>query len=183
MRSRAGLSELNIQDAVEELIAAYAELRHFLVHRLRNTDDAADVAQSSFERVYVHALAGSVTAPRALLFHTARALCIDQGRRRQVEARVLEALCAAAPVTLPSVERTAADRQALARIEARLLCLPQKRRDAFVLVRVYGYTHAEAAAHMELSVAAIEKHVVRATLDCADLFLALQSEGEMAHAC
>ncbi|MCW5603344.1 MAG: hypothetical protein KIT18_02180, partial [Burkholderiales bacterium] len=98
------------------------------------------------------------------------------------EARALEALHAAAPVTAPSVERVVADRQALARITSRLQRLPEKRRDAFVLVRVYGCTHAEAAAQLGLSVAAIEKHVVRATLDCADLFLALQNDGAFAHA-
>ncbi|MCW5575551.1 MAG: sigma-70 family RNA polymerase sigma factor [Burkholderiales bacterium] len=164
------------------MVAAYAELRRFLVHRLRNVDDAADVAQASFERVYACALSGTVATPRALLFHTARTLCIDRGRHRQVEARALEALHAAAPVTAPSVERVVADRQALARITSRLQRLPEKRRDAFVLVRVYGCTHAEAAAQLGLSVAAIEKHVVRATLDCADLFLALQNDGAFAHA-
>jgi DNA-directed RNA polymerase specialized sigma24 family protein len=50
------------------LLAAYTELHHFLARRLDNPHDAADVEQSSFERVYVQALAASVTSPRALLF-------------------------------------------------------------------------------------------------------------------
>lgn len=157
----------------DELIAAYAELRRFLSRRLGNADDAADVAQSSFERAYKYALDVPVASPRALLFRTARSVCIDEARRRQVEARVLGTYSATTAIAAPSTERVVAEREAIARITARLARLPKKRRDVFILVRVYGYTHGEAAAYMGLTIAAVEKHVVRATLDCCDLFLAL----------
>jgi RNA polymerase sigma-70 factor (ECF subfamily) len=47
--------------------------------------------------------------------------------------------------------------------------MPRKRREVFVLVRIYGFSHAEAAVHMNISEAAIEKHVVRAVCDCMGL--------------
>lgn len=47
--------------------------------------------------------------------------------------------------------------------------MPRKRREVFVLVRIYGFSHAEAAAHMNISEASIEKHVVRAVCDCMGL--------------
>lgn len=167
---------MKLNQLTDDLIAAYAELRRFLLRRLGNADDAADVAQSSFERAYAYAITSPVTSPRALLFRTARSVCIDQGRRRRIEARVFQALDAADAPLVASAERAFAGGQAIERILARLARLPRKRREAFVLVRVYGHTHAEAAAKMGVTVTAIAKHVVRATLDCSDLFVALSSE-------
>lgn len=160
---------MTLNRLTDELMQAYGELRRFLLRRLGNAQDAADVAQSSFERVYAYALASPVASPRALLFRTARSVCIDQGRRRRLEARLFQPLEDAEAAPAPSVERVVAGNQIVMRLIARLARLPRKRREAFILVRVYGYTHAEAAAKMGVSVAAIEKHVVRATLDCSDL--------------
>lgn len=159
----------------DELIAAYAELRRFLARRLGNAEDAADVAQSSFERAYKYVLSVPVASPRALLFRTAQNVCIDQSRRRQMEARVLATYSATTTTASPSTERVVSEREAIARIAAHLARLPRKRREVFTLVRVYGYTHAEVAEHMGLTIPAIEKHVVRATLDCSDLFVALNA--------
>ncbi|MEG1455609.1 MAG: sigma-70 region 4 domain-containing protein [Comamonas sp.] len=47
--------------------------------------------------------------------------------------------------------------------------MPRKRREAFILVRIYGCSYAEAAAHMGVSVDAIDRHVVRAVMDCMRL--------------
>jgi RNA polymerase sigma-70 factor (ECF subfamily) len=159
----------SLQELTDELVAAYAELRRVLARRLGNVHDAADVAQSSFERVYAHAQAAPITAPRALLFRTARNLCIDQGRRRRIEARVLSALGVLQPSMLPSPERVVAQREAIDRVAARLARLPAKRRAVFVLVRIHGYSHREVAQRLALSIDAVEKHVVRATLDCSDV--------------
>lgn len=156
---------------VDELLAAYAELKRSLSRRLGNVHDAQDLAQSSFERVYAHALTFPIGSPRALLFRVAQNLCIDQGRRAQAETRLHEAYgLANRSAAAPSAERVAAERQALEAIVARLARLPRRRREVFILVRAYGYTHAEVGERLGISLAAVEKHVVRATLDCSDAF-------------
>lgn len=66
----------------------------------------------------------------------------------------------------PSVEQQVVARQQLERLIARLSAMPRKRREAFVLVRIHGYSYAEAAAHMGVSPAAVDQHVVRAVFDC-----------------
>jgi len=90
-----------MRDLVQELVAHYADLRRQLTRDLRDPHYAADIAQSSFERVYAHALkmnnglridavpdgtagAGGIESPRALLFRVARNLCVDDARRRKV---------------------------------------------------------------------------------------------------
>lgn len=159
---------MNIRDIGEELVAAYAELRHFLLRRMRNADDAADLAQSSFERVYAHALATPVSAPRALLFHTARNLCIDHARHQAVARGWLEECSALdADAMAPSTEHIVSQRQLAERVAACLEQLPVRRREVFLLSRAYGYTRAEIAGHLGITEAAVAKHMVRATIDCA----------------
>ena len=45
-----------MRDLVQELVSHYADLRRQLTRDLRDPHYAADIAQSSFERVYAHAL-------------------------------------------------------------------------------------------------------------------------------
>jgi RNA polymerase sigma-70 factor (ECF subfamily) len=82
---------------------------------------------------------------------------------------MLETLAVVGADEAPSVERQVQGRQQLVLLSRRLQAMPRKRREVFVLVRIYGFSHAEAAAHMNISEAAIEKHVVRAVCDCMGL--------------
>lgn len=71
-----------MRDLVQELVAHYADLRRQLTRDLRDPHYAADIAQSSFERVFVQATKSSgsddakdgsgIESPRALLFRVAR---------------------------------------------------------------------------------------------------------------
>ena len=45
-----------LQAVVDDLLAHYSDLRRYLCGRLRNPDDAADIAQSSFAQAYAYAL-------------------------------------------------------------------------------------------------------------------------------
>jgi RNA polymerase sigma-70 factor (ECF subfamily) len=67
------------------------------------------------------------------------------------------------------VEQQAIARQQLDGLVRRLAVMPPKRRDVFILVRVHGFSYKEAGAHMGLNETAIERHVMRAILDCASL--------------
>lgn len=171
-----------LREVVQELLAAYRDLRRHLAHELRNPDDAADIAQSSFERVYARATTSAggpgIEFPRALLFHTARNLCIDAGRHRQIEQAWLAASTAGQQdAAAPSAEQVALHRQLLARVAELLEQLPPRRRDVFVLFKVYGYSREEIALRLGITEAAVAKHVVRATLDCAGALANLAGQG------
>ena len=79
---------------------------------------------------------------------------------------MLETLAVVGADEVPSAERQVQGRQQLVLLSRRLQAMPRKRREVFVLVRIYGFSHAEAAAHMDISIASVEKHVVRAVCDC-----------------
>jgi RNA polymerase sigma-70 factor (ECF subfamily) len=164
-----------IQQVIDELLVAYCDLRRFLMRELRNPEDAADVAQSSFERTLVHAAANPVSSPRALLFRTARNLCIDRARHQKIVREWFEERIEVdAQAHVSSTEHVVSRMQLLARVSAQLESLSARRREVFLLFRVYGHSRREIAVRLGISEAAVAKHVVRATLDCAQAFADLQ---------
>jgi len=148
----------------------YKELSRFFSRSLKDRDAAADVVQECYVRVLsMDTGTMAIENPRALLYRIGKNIVIDRSRRQAAEDRFLNSLGVITSVDTPSAEQHVMWRQRLAGLLARLHRMPPKRRDVFILVRIYGYSHAEAAAHLECSVAAIEKHIVRAVIDCSDL--------------
>ena len=148
----------------------YSELLGFFARFLNDKEAANDLVQESYARVYARGESGMVVHNlRALLYRTGKNLAIDAARRRKAEEAALETLLAISAQTAPSTEQCVAARLQLERVLLRLQRMPRKRREVFVLVRIYGYTHAEAAQHMSLSAQAIEKHMIRAVCDFLSL--------------
>ena len=173
-------SNMPARHMIEELLHSYRELRCYLTARLRNAEDAADIAQSSFERVYAHAMpvigtAMHIESPRALLFRTANNICIDIARHNLVvNAWARERIAIATEANHLSAQDQAEHRQMLAQIASLLEQLPQRQREVFVLFKVYGYSREEIAAKLNITEAAVAKHMVRATIRCAKVFSELQ---------
>ena len=185
-----------MRDLVQELVAHYADLRRQLTRDLRDPHYAADIAQSSFERVYAHALkmnngiriddaapdgtqqgSGGIESPRALLFRVARNLCVDDARRRKVaQDWVSTHFNSGSRQVVPSCEFIASQQQVLARVVETLETLPPRRREVFLLFRAYGHTRAEIAQQLNITEMAVAKHLLRAAIDCSRVFARLRSE-------
>ena len=183
-----------MRDLVQELLAHYADLRRQLTRDLRDPHYAADIAQSSFERVYAHALkmnngiridaapdgtqgSGGIESPRALLFRVARNLCVDDARRRKVaQDWVSTHFNSGSRQVVPSCEFIASQQQVLARVVETLETLPPRRREVFLLFRAYGHTRAEIAQQLNITEMAVAKHLLRAAIDCSRVFARLRSE-------
>ncbi|QRF56213.1 RNA polymerase sigma factor [Variovorax paradoxus] len=179
-----------MRDLVQELVAHYADLRRQLTRDLRDPHYAADIAQSSFERVFVQATkssgsAGSddakdgsgIESPRALLFRVARNLCIDEARRRKVAQEWAGTHATlGSNLVAPSSEFVVAQQRVLARVVETLEKLPPRRRDVFLLFRAYGHTRAEIATQLDITEMAVAKHLLRATIDCSRVFAELRAD-------
>lgn len=162
-----------MNNLVEELLACYSKLCRHLTRELRDPHTADDIAQHSFEKVYAKMMregAAAIESPQALLFHTAHNIVIDFIRQRKHQQDYLEASLAAAealPCHAPSAETIVMYRQLMEKVVVKLESLPGRRRDVYILFRVYGYSRTEIAERLAITEAAVAKHVVRATLDCA----------------
>lgn len=185
-----------MRDLVQELVAHYADLRRQLTRDLRDPHYAADIAQSSFERVYTAALkarggtrddaptdsaeaaaGGTIESPRALLFRVARNLCIDDARRRKVAQEWAGAHDGIGThQTAQSSEYVVAQQRVLARVVETMEKLPPRRREVFLLFRAYGHTRAEIAQRLGITEMAVAKHLLRATIDCSRVFAELRAE-------
>jgi RNA polymerase sigma-70 factor (ECF subfamily) len=183
-----------MRDLVQELVAHYADLRRQLIRDLRDPHYAADIAQSSFERVYAASLktrggnrgdalpdlqdaAYSIESPRALLFRVARNLCVDDARRRKVAQEWVSTHAGIGThQTAQSSEYVVAQQRVLARVVETMEQLPPRRREVFLLFRAYGHTRAEIAQRLNITEMAVAKHLLRATIDCSRVFAELRSE-------
>jgi RNA polymerase sigma factor (sigma-70 family) len=152
----------------------YQELSSFFSRSLNDREAAADVVQECYARVLaMDAGTAAIDNPRALLYRIGKNILVDHSRRKAVEERLISALATVAADDAPSVEQHVIGRQHVERLLSRLQRMPRKRREVFVLVRIYGYSHAETARHLQCTEAAVEKHIVRAVIDCRDLALQL----------
>ncbi|HEX7864971.1 MAG TPA: RNA polymerase sigma factor [Variovorax sp.] len=182
-----------MRDLVQELVAHYADLRRQLTRDLRDPHYAADIAQSSFERVYAAALkarggnrgdalsdlqdANAIESPRALLFRVARNLCVDDARRRKVAQEWAGTHAGIGThQTAQSSEYVVAQQRVLARVVETMEQLPPRRREVFLLFRAYGHTRLEIAQRLNITEMAVAKHLLRATIDCSRVFAELRSE-------
>lgn len=146
----------------------YRELLRYFTRSAGDRDMAADLVQSTYTRIYaLQRAGGTVQDARALLYKTARNLAASGATRRQAEQRVMDALRLVAPTSAPSAESTAMAHEDLNLFLQRLEAMPRKRRDVFILVRIYGHSYREASEHLGMTETNIERHVMRGILDCA----------------
>ena len=145
----------------------YQELLNFCWRSLRNREQAADLVQESYARVLGEA---TVREPRALLYHTARNLIIDNHRRASVrQHEELETLPEgehpAAPLHLQPEQALAGSQDWQACVTA-IDALPPRCREALVLHLFEELPQAQIAARMGISVSMVEKHIARGLLSC-----------------
>lgn len=150
--------------ALEALMAVYwAPLVRWAARELGDEDMARDLIQETFVQVWQRRSRwASKGSPRAYLFCITRNLVIDERRRRKVRSRWLlrnrhnEPRRPATPADdLDAVRLWEAYQRALAK-------LPERRREAFLLVYVQGLSHVEVAEVMQVSPQTVANQIVSA---------------------
>jgi len=134
-----------------------AEIRHFLVHRTGNKDDADDLLQE----IFIKALRQGgdfcqLDNPRAWLFHVARNLIIDRLRLTKTQVPLPDDLSAEPEPELRPVDDLS---QCIPRV---LSELSRVDREAIVLCDLQGMTQKAYAQHLGLSLPAAKSRVQRA---------------------
>ena len=141
--------------ALKGLYQAHAtELTGFARRRV-GRQEAEDVVQDAYLHLLQRGTAATLQQPRAYLFRTAANLAVDFARKAKIRLRY------AGEVFDLNVTATGASME-LARLHASLAKLPPLCRDAFLLNRVEGLTHAEIAGRLGVSVRTIDRFMVRA---------------------
>lgn len=159
--------------ATAEEAALRAALHRFVRSRLQDSHDGEDIVQETYIRLYDYRRSRTVADVGAFCFAVARNLVFDHFRRLRTTPRHAE-LADDLPCSLPRAEEVLDYRQRVDILVKALRVMPPLRREVFLRRRLDGIAVATIAADLELSVAAVEKHCVRAV---ADLRAALERRG------
>jgi len=150
-----------------------ASLVRFLSSRLKNHEEAEDIAQAALLRIHRLQNTSEIENPKAYLFQVANNLAVDNIRRHQLHrnyqrhetaARDSDVDCSVDSHLSP--ERVLAAQQQLQLIYAAIDRLPVKARQAFILHRKNGLSYSEIAEQMEVSVSSVEKYILVALKQC-----------------
>lgn len=153
--------------AIEALYRAeLPRLSRFFARRVA-ADDVLDMVHEAFRRLLriTSEQRSALETPEAYLTQIAGNLVRDQNRRAISRSHDLhvafdeEAVGGVEPLGLLE------SRDAIERVDAVLLELPQKTREIFLLHRLGGHSYAEIAAARGVSEKAVEKHITKALFE------------------
>jgi RNA polymerase sigma factor (sigma-70 family) len=139
-------------------------LHRFLLGRLKNAEDASDLAQETFLRYYSISNAEAVSRPDNYLFRIAVNLLYEFRLRRDRDNRFVTFSSQLSETSLESLldddpTEALATQQQLAHVLAQI---PAAYRQVLVLHKRDGLSCKEIAAQLNLSVRSVEKYVARA---------------------
>ncbi len=143
-------------------------LQNWLYRRIRCRSDAADLAQDTFLRLFRASsapLTPDLQQPRAYLATLAKRLMLNLHRRRSLEQAWLQTLADSEQTPL-SVEEQMVIQEALQAVDTLLHGLPPVVRRAFLLSQLEGYTYAEIAQTLNVTVRTVQRYLTRAMEQC-----------------
>jgi RNA polymerase sigma-70 factor (family 1) len=135
----------------------FDSVRSYLVYRGAEKEQASDLAQDVFLRVWEkQMIIDKETAPR-LLYKIARDMFISQYRREMLEINY-QAAFTGEPVDF-SPEEHLRYKELLSNYTKALAALNEKQRTVFMMARIEGLKYQEIADRLNLSLKAVEKRM------------------------
>lgn len=152
------------KSALDELLKAeWPGLVGYAEQFTGDTDEAEEVAQRAFVRIWrARKRLDPDRSVRALLYRTARNLTIDLRRKRLTRRRGRQRLGQRVRGRPATPYQRMRERELRGAIDEVIDDLSPRRREAFVLCRIHGLSHREAAEVMELAPQTISNHVTAA---------------------
>jgi RNA polymerase sigma-70 factor (ECF subfamily) len=154
------------------LIEAYSQRRRTIERYVRrflgNSEDAADVSQEAFLRVYAAELGGQTPVSEALLYTVARNLALSELRKRTTRATDalgdMDVLGVIAPGLSPEAQLQ--ERQMIAAVERAMEHMAPKCLEVFRLRKIENLSHMEISKRLNISTKTVERHITRALQLC-----------------
>lgn len=138
-----------------------APLRRYVARLIGSADEAQDIAQDAYARVYTVMQEREVKHPQALLYTTARHLAIDELKHRS-RAPFEPVLAEGVPSPAPATEAIVMAREEAAMLEQAIRSLPEDCRRVLLLRTGEQLTHEEVAFRLGLTRKQAEKRMHRA---------------------
>ncbi|OUS25842.1 hypothetical protein A9Q99_20525 [Gammaproteobacteria bacterium 45_16_T64] len=150
------------------------ELLRLLSAKVSNVQDAEDILQDLFIKVsaFDNQSSKDIDNPKHYLFKIANNMALDFLRRKSRQTHyfsdenVIEFESTKAAVDSP--DRILVGQQQADQLRKALTAMPTQRRQAFLLFKYRNLTRSQISVELNLSIDAVEKHLVRALKNCRD---------------
>jgi len=157
---------------MDRLQLYFRRMRKLLLRRGRTRAEADDLIQEAFLKMQEYCQkGGEVRKPENFLVRTVLRLAAnaarDQHREFYSDKRVEDLTFILD--TNPTPDEVLAGDECLERMRDSLDAVSRRTRDIFFMQRVDGYSYAEVATQLGISVSAVEKHVASALAVLADV--------------
>ena len=145
------------------MVEHYKELLFYIMKKVSSKDYAQDIVQETYTKVISLPNQNDITNKRAFLYKVAKNLIIDKARKNKIinevtyNENIVNITNEVEDIVL------AENRQKVLMLE--LNKLPEKRKEAFVLYVIEGYSKDKIASIMRISHSAVAKHISRASID------------------
>ncbi len=158
-----------LEKGVSQLFRKYQlEISNTIYKRLGSKEEADDLTQETFERYSSASGRMLIRNPRAFLYRIAKNLIVDHLRRITSKNRVI-IQCdnqIETPDLKPSIEQELIVKSEYIQLKKAIGKLPPKCRKVFILRKIEGLSYAQIAENMDISIGAVEKHVIRGLKAC-----------------
>ena len=149
-------------------------LRKHLGRLLRNRDDAEDVAQETYAKLFRLARPESIANPRGWLFTAAVRMAATHLKRAQRTPTVpLSPEAEQVPDEHPLPEAHGIGRDALRHLQGILRELPRQQGRVFYRYRILGESREDVAAQLSITLSTFEQHLWKADAYCQQRLKAL----------
>jgi len=158
------------QDAFAELVHRYEKrVYHFILKSLRNAEDAMDVSQETFLRVYRNlSLFRGQSSFSTWIFSISHHLCIDFVRKQKRRGRHIPSVNEDSPEMQNLTDdrydpsATAEKRETVREIDRALGAISSDLREIFLLREVAGLSYQEIADTLEIELGTVKSRIARA---------------------
>ncbi|MCH2235868.1 MAG: sigma-70 family RNA polymerase sigma factor [Crocinitomicaceae bacterium] len=138
----------------------FDSIRNFIYYRCGNTEQATDIAQEAFMRLWQKQFKFHPQQTKSLLYKIAKELWISEHRKIQSAQKFQLSLTTFN--TGNESEDLLAYKELKEKYEAALTQLPEKQREVFLMSRLEEMSYKEIAERLNLSLKAVEKRMSQA---------------------
>lgn len=157
-----GVCEEAVFDTVFHRVAPL--LRNFLYYRTGSAEEAEDLMQDAFLKLWDNCAAVTPEKAKPYVFRIAENLFFNKVAHRQVVLKFNRRQSKATRLS-ESPQDVMEEKEFKAKLEKAISSLPDGAREVFLLSRMEGLKYREIAELLDISVKAVEKRMHRALVD------------------
>lgn len=147
-------------------------LRAWLNHRFPTLSDVDDIVQETYVRLIRAKANGRVSQVKAYVFAAARNFALDIFRRKKVV--MIEGVADLDQLSViddrPGIAESVSRQQELDMLAEAVRGLPDRCRQVLTLRLLYGYSHKEIAAELQISEHTVKAQIAKGMRRCAEYF-------------